>query len=140
MGTVRDFDFQSQLAFASYAGLARGVPDVDALRAPGMSTNQAAQFSSKWSVVDQYNPFNGLSATVFQNADDGRRYLAIRGTELTSATAAALRDQTGSESCSRRTKVLDTAEPTQFALSYESLLVGWLRSALRCWSAGHLAL
>ena len=46
MGTVRDFDFQSQLAFASDAGLARGVPDVDALRAPGMSTNQAAQFSS----------------------------------------------------------------------------------------------
>src|SRR5690606_5244476 len=59
----------------------------------------ASNFASRWRVVDQYdgklewsytdefgqehtilNP-TGLSATVFESVEDGKRYLAIRGTE-----------------------------------------------------------
>ena len=90
MATLTDFYVQSQLAFASYASLNKGIPDVEALKDAGMSTAQATKFASNWVVLDQTNAANGLSATVFQKASGGQRYLAVRGTESDSVTGAAL--------------------------------------------------
>jgi len=76
--------YQSELAFASYAVLTQGAPDILALQSEGvgMTAAQARSFSNRWRVVEQYNDTsNGLSATVFQDARTGNRYLAVRGTE-----------------------------------------------------------
>jgi hypothetical protein len=93
---------QSDLALASYAGLATGAlsspAQLEALRQAGMAEAQQDLFSQKWRVVDQYNhaetidyidefgnpaqrtATNGLSVTVFQEIEGGKKYLAIRGT------------------------------------------------------------
>ena len=81
MNNIIDFDFQSELAFASYANLSIGRPDVRSLADADMSTVQATKFAAEWRVLDQENLSNGLSATVFQRVAGGPSYLAIRGTE-----------------------------------------------------------
>ncbi len=91
MVTISDFSIGSQLAFASYATLRGGTPSTTSLvNEAEMAVVQADKFASEWRVVDQYNGSNGVSATVFEGIEDQRRYLAIRGTELTSASAAIL--------------------------------------------------
>ena len=99
MSGVNDFLEHAELAFGAYADLSGPVSDQPSkLREAGFSSNQAGNFAENWQVVAQYdgkveetyidefgeehtflNP-TGLSATVFEN-DDGKRYLAIRGTE-----------------------------------------------------------
>lgn len=82
---------QAELALASYgqdflpgllttaAQLARLGPESGA----GMALDQAVQFADAgWLVVDQFTDTStGASATVFEDSA-GRRYLAVRGTEL----------------------------------------------------------
>ncbi len=49
--------------------------------AVGMSDTQAKLFADTYSVVDQFtDPVSGFSGTVFEK--DGKRYFAIRGTEV----------------------------------------------------------
>ena len=84
MNSIVEYFEQSELSLASYANLTPGVDPIPALQdnSVGMSPEQAARFASKWSVVSQYtDPATGLSATVFEEIDTGKKYLAIRGTE-----------------------------------------------------------
>lgn len=83
MSQINEFFVQSELALASYATFSKGEPDQNELINAGMSLNQADNFASKWRVIDQYTDFSGVSATVFENIIDGKRYLAIRGKEIT---------------------------------------------------------
>jgi len=103
MNQTNEFFNNSELAQASYATLNKGEPDPKALIEIGMTTTQAQAFADNWTVIDQYNHSesveildelgnptgfyrevsNGLSATVFEEIDTGKRYLAIRGTTLT---------------------------------------------------------
>jgi hypothetical protein len=48
-----------------------------------MTSAQATDFASKWTVVDQYSDASGVGATVFQEIATGTKYLAIRGTTPT---------------------------------------------------------
>ncbi|SDE53638.1 hypothetical protein, partial [Desulfuromonas thiophila] len=106
MSTTTDYFQQAELALASYATLyfeISGKDYTDALKdnGDGMSQKQAETFTTNWRVIDQYdgkveetytdefgqeqtflNP-TGLSATVFESIADGKRYLAVRGTEIT---------------------------------------------------------
>ncbi len=82
MSQILEYFQQAELSLAAYASLNVGEPNQDKLKEAGMSAAQAAEFSSKWSVVDQFtDPDNGFSATLFER--DGKRYLAVRGTERT---------------------------------------------------------
>ena len=85
METIQEVYKQSTLSFAAYADLTAGVSNsafIAALQNQAkMSASQAADFASKWQVVDQFSGTLGLSATVFQEISSGTRYLAIRGTE-----------------------------------------------------------
>ena len=86
MTTINEYLQQSQLALAAYANLFAGMNDADyikGLEKVGMPLTEAENFVSNWRVIDQDNDPTGLSATVFENVADGKRYLAIRGTELT---------------------------------------------------------
>ncbi|MEW5797342.1 MAG: hypothetical protein AB1772_13435, partial [Candidatus Zixiibacteriota bacterium] len=102
MSTISEYYREAELAFGAYANLTFGMtPDnyIKALTDAGMPVVQADGFSTSWRVVDQYdgevsetyidefgqehtflNP-TGLSTTVFESVADGKRYLAIRGTE-----------------------------------------------------------
>ncbi len=87
MSTIIEYFEQAELAFGAYSTLhteITGGAYTDALEdvGKGMSSSQATTFALKWKVVDQYNDVSGLSATVFQEIATGKRYLAIRGTEL----------------------------------------------------------
>ena len=77
----------AQLGLAAYAPLYYGISGNayrDSLIAAGMSTIEAKIFSERWRIASQFNdPLSGLSATVFEDVVDGKRYLSIRGTELT---------------------------------------------------------
>jgi len=89
MADVNRFSELSELAFASYANLTKGMAGSavgTALVGAGFAESQAVQFASEWSVVDQFNSASGLSAFVFRNIESGQRYLAIRGTDLTSVS------------------------------------------------------
>lgn len=71
----------SELALAAYAkDLLPGGLDKQALKDAGLADLQAATFASTYTVQDQYNAANGLSATVFADGT-GQTYLAIRGTD-----------------------------------------------------------
>lgn len=82
----------AELSLAAYADLANGTLDNDAqrlaLRAAGFSTEQAINFSSKYTVVTQYDDISetgetSFSATIFKDTS-GQLTLAIKGTlELT---------------------------------------------------------
>lgn len=77
---------EAELALAAYADLITGSllseSQQESLRRAGMATEQAQRFAEKWLVIDQYNhSSNGLSVTVFEEVETGKRYLAIRGTQ-----------------------------------------------------------
>ena len=55
--TIRDLYDQAELALAAYANLFAGISGGDYVRAleiADMSSSQAAQFSERWLVLDQY--------------------------------------------------------------------------------------
>jgi len=82
MTTTLDYFKQSELAFAAYASLIAGTPDLQKLRDVDMTATEAEKFSSSWLVVDQYtDAASGLSATIFQKTTGGPKHLAIRGTQ-----------------------------------------------------------
>ena len=87
MSTITESYKQAELALAAYSNLTPGIsgqPYIDALEANGngMTATQASAFAAEWNVVTQNNDASGLSATVFQEIATGKKYLAIRGTEL----------------------------------------------------------
>jgi len=91
MNQINEYFIQAELSLAAYAILTTTIPDKTALKNAGMADAQADQFISKWLVVDQYNDATGVSATVFQAASGGAKYLAIRGTQgLTDYLADAI--------------------------------------------------
>ncbi|MEW6427014.1 MAG: hypothetical protein AB1568_03140 [Thermodesulfobacteriota bacterium] len=98
MATINQLFMQSELALAAYSTLTSPVPDILDLKRVGMSDAQSRVFSENWRVIGQYdgkveetfidefgqehvvaNP-TGVSATVFESVAEGKRYLAIRGT------------------------------------------------------------
>ncbi len=105
MNTISHYFTLAELALAAYSNLFKGISKDDYITAlenggDGLSIPQAENFAANWTVIDQYdgrveetyvdefgqehtflNP-TGLSATVFENIADGKRYLAIRGTEI----------------------------------------------------------
>src|SRR6266536_945188 len=80
MANVNDYSWYAQLSQAAYADLSAGSIDTRSLRLAGMASQQAADFASRYVVVDRYSDGTGLSATIFQDLA-GKRYLAIRGTD-----------------------------------------------------------
>ena len=75
----------AQLALAAYGDLPVGVPDESILTGSqvGFSQFSAREFSRSYQVLDQIvDTVTGFSATLFQDSD-GRKILAIRGTEFT---------------------------------------------------------
>lgn len=111
MNSLYEYFRQAELAFAAYASLFADIAGdgfVEALEndGDGMSRTQGLTFVSKWVVVDQYThsetqeiPIyddggnitgyttrtvsNGLSVTVFEDVETGKRHVAVRGTEIT---------------------------------------------------------
>lgn len=93
MTTITDYFAQAQLSLAAYAlnlqqgmfgGTDQNSPYVKALTDAGMSAQQATTFASTYTVVEQSGGIGsptGFSATLFQNAQTGQKFLAIRGTE-----------------------------------------------------------
>ncbi|MHB9119731.1 MAG: hypothetical protein ACYC2R_15890, partial [Burkholderiales bacterium] len=82
MNIIQDYFDQAQLSLTAYGNLAPGKPNPLELTKDtvGMSPTQAADFATKWSVIDQYSdPASGFSATVFER--NGQRYLVTRGTQ-----------------------------------------------------------
>jgi len=70
MSIITEYYMQAEFALAAYSNLTKGISGkdyTDALQdgGNGMSAVQAADFASKWLVVDQYNDATGVSATVF---------------------------------------------------------------------------
>lgn len=83
MDTIFDYAQQSELALAAYANLYKNISDQDyksALRNSGFADTQADAFFTRYSVVDQFSPSNGLSVTVFEDKQTNQKYLAVRGT------------------------------------------------------------
>lgn len=86
MNNIATYFDQAELALAAYSNLTSGMTLDDYKAAlmdsgKGMTATQAADFASKWTVVNQYtDPITGVSATVFQDAT-GQKTLAIRGTQ-----------------------------------------------------------
>lgn len=90
MTTTLDYFKQSELAFAAYASLTSGTPDLQKLRDVDMTATEAEKFSSSWRVIDQYtDSVTGLSATIFQKTTGGPLSLAIRGTEPSAGDLSA---------------------------------------------------
>ncbi|MBY0341249.1 MAG: hypothetical protein K2Q19_08810, partial [Rhodocyclaceae bacterium] len=88
MNNVESLYTEAELALAAYSTLYVGISRSDYVSAlqqggQGMSQSQAKKFADEWQVVDQYTDLEtGVSATVFLNKEDGKTYLAVRGTEL----------------------------------------------------------
>ena len=84
MSKMNDCSIQAELAMAAYGTFSgRTIRTIELTENDvGMSTSQAAAFAEKWQVAAQYNNGTGLSATVFEEIGSGKKYLAIRGTEL----------------------------------------------------------
>ena len=87
MSTIQDLFQQAQLAEAAYADFLKPSTSTEqALQAEGMSASQAAEFTTHWTVVDQYSApglsfmDGGFSATLFRNKDTNAYSFAIRGT------------------------------------------------------------
>lgn len=85
MSQLSDYSIQSELAQAAYGTFLGRTIEIEELTSPsvGMSTSQANAFITKWQVAAQ-SPYSitGFSATVFEEIGSGKKYLAIRGTEL----------------------------------------------------------
>ena len=104
MSAIYDYYTQAELSLASYSSLYAGISDDAYLTAlqsdgQGMSPKQAEEFAKTWRVVDQYTHSevwtwtdefgnetqitgtNGLSVTLFENVETGKRYVAVRGTD-----------------------------------------------------------
>ncbi len=85
MSTISDYYYFSELAFAAYADLSKGMSDDEYVKAlkradDGMSQIQAEEFIKNYTVIDQYNdPSSGLSVTLFKDSS-GHQTVAIRGT------------------------------------------------------------
>lgn len=76
---VHDCFKQAQFAVAAYADFDDARPDKSALMLAGMTAAQGAEFAALWRVTEQYtDPVTGVSATLFQAATGGPRYLAVR--------------------------------------------------------------
>ncbi|PXW85757.1 hypothetical protein C8R34_11867 [Nitrosomonas sp. Nm84] len=84
MSRINDYLTQAELAQAAYGTFSEGaiLPSLLTGDDVEMSTSQAAAFVENWQVAAQYGNGTGLSATVFESREDGAKYLAIRGTEL----------------------------------------------------------
>ena len=98
---MNSFLSRSELALAAYLPLQTGVPKIADLTrgADAFSTTQARTFAERWIVKARYDhsatwtftdelgqpqtvaTANGLSATVFEDTQTHKRYLAIRGTD-----------------------------------------------------------
>lgn len=77
---IKDCFKQAQLAVAAYADFGSERPDQTALVHAGMTEAQSADFAAYWRVVEQYtDALTGVSATLFQAASGGPKYLAVRG-------------------------------------------------------------
>ena len=76
MSGLNDFSLQASLAFAAYADLDIGRPDVQTFRAEDFAEKQAEDFSARWTVIDQYIDASGASATVFEEVDGGQPTLS----------------------------------------------------------------
>lgn len=74
----------SQAVYGTFLDKTITIADLIDSDTVGMSSFQAATSIDKWQVAAQYNNNNGtgLSATVFEEIGSGKKYLAIRGTEL----------------------------------------------------------
>jgi|GEM_PF-884799 len=95
---------EAELSLAAYADLIPGSllseNQQESLKLAGMATEQAQRFAEQWRVVTQYNhteqlptyddagnltgyvtSSNGLSVTVFEEVETGKRYLSVRGTQ-----------------------------------------------------------
>ena len=106
MNQFTEYLRQAEFSLAAYAYLSTLEPDIDELTKAQMTISQATAFASKWIVAKQYNHSvteevpvyddggnitsyitrtlsNGLSVTVFEDAETGERHVAIRGTEIT---------------------------------------------------------
>jgi hypothetical protein len=75
----------TELSQAAYANLTSGISGANYIDAlvdldVGMSLTQAQGFAANYTVIDQYSDLSGVSATIFEDRD-GKRHLAIRGTE-----------------------------------------------------------
>ena len=104
VATAIEYSTYAEIALVAYTNLFTGIAGDEydrALRSSGSAAPQAQHFASRWRVVDQYNhtsdPYpvydetggvvgyqtntNGLSATVFEEVETGKRCLAIRGTD-----------------------------------------------------------
>ncbi len=85
MSTITEYYQQAGLAFAAYADLYSDISENDYKKAliedAKMTDTQADAFIEKYSVVDQYADASGVSATVFEDNETGKRFLAIRGTD-----------------------------------------------------------
>jgi len=93
MSTVKTYDIQAELSQAAYGIFLDKVIATTELTnsdTADMSSSQAAAFVEKWQVVAQ-SPYSstGLSATVFEEINSGKKYLAIRGTEPTGSDLTA---------------------------------------------------
>ncbi|MBP6075816.1 MAG: hypothetical protein KA520_05605, partial [Nitrosomonas sp.] len=85
MSNIITYSLQSELAQAAYGTFSgRTIRTIELTENDvGMPISQATTFVEKWQVVTQ-SPYSitGLSATVFEEIGSGKKYLAIRGTEL----------------------------------------------------------
>lgn len=67
MNQLNELLKQADLAFAAYASLGVGIPNIPALKIANMADAQATDFAKNWTVVaPQYTDASGVSATVFQ--------------------------------------------------------------------------
>lgn len=86
MSTINAYSLQAGLAQAAYgtfSGKTIAINELTDTASVDMSASQAAAFVEKWQVITQ-SPYSitGFSATVFEEISSGKKYLAIRGTEL----------------------------------------------------------
>lgn len=85
MSNIITYSLQSELAQAAYGTFSgRTIRTIELTENDvGMPISQATTFVEKWQVAAQ-SPYSitGLSATVFEEIGSGKKYLAIRGTEL----------------------------------------------------------
>ncbi len=84
MSTSRNYSIHAELAMASYGNFSGETIRTIELteKNVGTSTSQAESFVQSWKVSAQYtDPLSGVSATVFESADE-TKCLAVRGTEL----------------------------------------------------------
>ena len=85
MNNISTYFLQAELSQAAYGTFSgKTIRTIELTENDvSMSTSQAAAFTEKWQVADQYtDPITGVSATVFEAKEGGAKYLAIRGTEF----------------------------------------------------------